>query len=38
LIIDKADFRIKRLSKKAGTLVIFVVDASGKQAIRDYVG
>ncbi len=27
--IDKSDFRIKKMKKKAGALVIFIVDASG---------
>ena len=29
IYIDKSDFRIKRMKRKAGALVIFVVDASG---------
>ena len=34
VLIQKDDFRIKRMSRNAGTLVIFVADASGSMALN----
>eukprot|EP00977_Amphora_coffeiformis_P030000 scaffold44081_cov168-Amphora_coffeaeformis.AAC.3 len=34
ILIEKDDFRIQRLSRKSGSLIIFVVDASGSMALN----
>lgn len=37
ILISKDDFRIKKLARKAGSLILFVTDASGSMALNRYV-
>lgn len=32
--VQKEDFRVKKMSKKSGSLIIFVVDSSGSMALN----